>query len=340
MSGLSDSSQIKETFEEKKARLLQELEELKEEEEELRREEEVRSLELQVEAARKRIREQQAEVVHKRARIASPSQEEQPQHLPSKEDASPAPNPEPGSGNTGAPECSTTAGHSHGYSSHAPGSSAMSASLSNMPTSNGCRPTMEARSADSLRKIGTLSYYTNLDAYDDNQVQSLEETSLDQLRDLAVKGEDAGGNVEQAELDSHVRYFIFLQTGAMDDLEKAIDRAKKQIPLSLDRLDYTTRLKDLIVMLIKKYERTSSLDDLQETIFRAQEMIAATPPEHPDRQSRMSDWIKMMIHKCGRTGLQDDLDETIITAREAGVEISMDKSDDGGALRLGIGIPT
>ena len=55
--GLADSSQVREGLDKKKARLLQELEELKQAEEELRREEEVRDLECQVEAARKRVRE-------------------------------------------------------------------------------------------------------------------------------------------------------------------------------------------------------------------------------------------------------------------------------------------
>lgn len=49
----------------------------------------------------------------------------------------------------------------------------------------------------------------------------------------------------------------------------------------------------------------------------------------------MADWINITFQKFGS---QDDLD-AIITAREAGVEIFIDNSDSGGALRLQVGIP-
>ena len=125
----------------------------------------------------------------------------------------------------------------------------------------------------------------------------------------------------------------------MDDLERAIHRAKGQIPINSDSSDYAPRLEDLIVMLIKKYELTGSLDDLQETILRAQEMIADTPLEHPNRPARISDWVKMMIYKCWRTGLQEDFDEAMIATREAGAVISVDNSHNGGPMTLKVRIP-
>lgn len=91
-------------------------------------------------------------------------------------------------------------------------------------------------------------------------------------------------------------------------------------------------------MLIKKYKLTGSLDNLQEAVYRAQEMTIATPLEHLARPVRMADWTNITFQKFGRTGSQDDLD-AIITAREAGVEIFIDNSDSGGALRLQVGIP-
>lgn len=333
--GLAGSSQVREGLDEKKARLLQELEELKQAEEELRREEEVRDLECQVEAARRRVREQQAEIAHKRTRITSHSQERVPCQSPLTEDTSTACSSEPGLHNLKAPGTWTTAGHSHAYDSHAPDDSTASASSSNVHGSSGYRPAARTN----LRKIETLLYYTDLDAHGDNQVLLLQEMDLEQLQSLLAKEEDAECNVEQAKSTSHAHYFIFLKTGAMDALERAIYRAKGQIPINSDSSDYAPRLKDLIVMLIKKYELTGSLDDLQEAILRAQEMIADTPLEHPNHSARISDWIKMMIHKCGRTGLQEDLDEAIIAAREAGAVISVNNSHNGGLMTLKVGIP-
>ena len=48
----------------------------------------------------------------------------------------------------------------------------------------------------------------------------------------------------------------------MDDLKRAIYRAKEQTLINFDSADYMPRLKHLIVMLIKKYKLTGSLDGL------------------------------------------------------------------------------
>lgn len=55
-------------------------------------------------------------------------------------------------------------------------------------------------------------------------------------------------------------------------------------------------------MVIKKYKLTGSLDDLQEAVYRAQEMTIATPLEHLARPVRMADWINITFQKSGRTG--------------------------------------
>jgi len=255
------------------------------------------------------------------------------------EDTSTTRSSEPGLDNLRAPGSWATAGHSHAYGSHAPDGSAVSDSSSVVLASSSYRPATGPRSNNSLRKIETLSYYTGLDADGDNQEQPLKKMGLDQLCDLAAKEDYGECNIEQTKSASYIHYLLYSQTGAVDDLERAIHRAKQQIPLDLNRPDYTLRLKNLIVMLVQKYERTSSLDDLQETIFRAQEMIAATPLEHSDRPARIGDCINMMMHKCRRTGSQEDLDEAIITVKEAGAVVSIDKSDHGGRMSVQVKIP-
>ena len=111
-----------------------------------------------------------------------------------------------------------------------------------------------------------------------------------------------------------------------------------QVSTGDDSPDYAACLKHLIVMLLKKYRRTSLLSDLQEAIFRAQEMVVATSLDHPDRSAQIRDWINMMLMKFRHTGLQEDLYEAIITAREVGASVSADNIDGRGFV-MKVGIP-
>ncbi|PQE12949.1 TPR domain-containing protein [Rutstroemia sp. NJR-2017a BBW] len=189
-------------------------------------------------------------------------------------------------------------------------------------------------SSDCVRKFETLKYYKDLDGDVDAGSCSLNEMDLDQLRCLAASDEDAERDIEQAKSIGHVYYFIFLKTSVLEDLERAIDRAQEQIPADVNSPQFAQRLKDLIVIQVKKCQHTKSSDDLQEAIFRAQEMMAVTPPGHSDRSARMSDWINMMLMKFSHSKSQEDLDEAIISAREAGAVVSFDESD--GGLKIGI----
>jgi len=154
-----------------------------------------------------------------------------------------------------------------------------------------------------------LTYYTELDAQGNGKARLFNDMDLDQLRDLA---ED---NAEQTKLISHVYYFIFLRTGAMKDLTRAIHCTEGQIPVNVDSLNYAPRLKDLIIMLIKRYKLTYSPDDLQEAIFCAQEMFMATPLDHPNCSAQMGEWINMMFTKFNCIGSQSDLNEAIVIAQ-------------------------
>lgn len=291
-----------------------------------------------MEAVRKRVWEREVVVAYNRAQVAIHRQKKRLADSSMTEDSSLA---STYSGtrldNPKVPGSWTTTGHSHTHDSRPPGNSPLSVGSSIVHSSSNYHPAVGSWSPSSFGKFRTLSYFTELDGDGDNQVQSLKGIDLYQLRDFAAKEENAERNVEQTKSASDARYIIFLETCVMDDLDRAICRAKEQIPINFDSADYTSRLKHLIVML-KKYKLTGSLDDLQEAVYRAQEMTIATPLEHLVRPVRMADWINITFRKFGRTGSQDDLD-AIITAREAGVEIFIDNSDSGGALRLQVGIP-
>ncbi|KAI2616348.1 hypothetical protein GGR54DRAFT_243212 [Hypoxylon sp. NC1633] len=196
-------------------------------------------------------------------------------------------------------------------------------SLGETPVNNRRPLEVGTLSSDCVRKLEALQYYGDLDGIEDT-------ADLDELRCLARNGKDTRPI-------GHTHYHIFLKTGAIEDLEHAIDQVTAQMPTRTDDPHYTPRLKDLIVMLVKKFRHTGSVDDLQGAIFRAQEMMVSTPPEHPDRSARMRGWVDLLFIRFRHTGLQDDLDEAVTSAREAGVVVSIIDESDG--IRLQFEIP-
>lgn len=202
------------------------------------------------------------------------------------------------------------------YSHHGlPRDSVVAAGSSKAQAIDSYHPTAGPMSTGSFGKLEGLKYYTKLDEDNGDRSRAFEDMSLGQLRSLVTNEEEGEDYPKAIQSASVIYYFVFLKTGAIEDLERAIDRARKDTPTKQDDPDHAPRLKDLIVMLINKYERTNSLSDLQEAIFRAIEMVTATPEDHPDRSVRMGDLI-MMLMKSGRTGSEDDLNEAIIIARE------------------------
>ena len=198
---------------------------------------------------------------------------------------------------------------------------------------------VETTSTDVVLGVADLQYYKELDGNVIIESQLLKNMDLVDLRRLTVnEEEEAKSDTELNRCMGRVYYSIFLKTAAMEDLEHALDRTKKQIPIKVDNPRHAFRLKDLIVMLVNKYQHTNSQDDLQEAIFRAQEMVAATSLDHPDHSARMLDWIKMMFMKYNRTRSTDDFVEAKTTAQEAGVNFFTGISD-GGDPTLKVQIP-
>jgi len=258
----------------------------------------------------------------------------QPQSLPAVGNASIAhTQSETGFHNLTLPTTQKATGHSLGCDHEAlqHASVASASSFGMLPTSS-YRPMTGTKSTDYIGSTETLKYYRELDGdWADGSV-SLKDMDLNQLYRLVPNEEGAEWDMEQAKSIGCVYYFNFLKTGTIEHFERGIGQANKQMPINMDQPYYAPRLKDLIVMLIKKYQLTNSPDDLQEAIFRAQEMMAATPLDHPDRSARMYDLITIMFMKSRRMGSELDLNEAIMTAREMGAVISIDD----GTMKVGI----
>lgn len=95
-----------------------------------------------------------------------------------------------------------------------------------------------------------------------------------------------------------VYHFIFTRTSAVDNNQKAIQRAEEVVEAThADDADYAPCLRDLVLMLLKKHERTNSLEDLDRAIFRAEVMLTVTPSLHPDRSDRLIDLSKMKLKR-------------------------------------------
>lgn len=208
-----------------------------------------------------------------------------------------------------------------------------SPNLSETLTDSGPSRMGDTTSPYSVQGIGNLQYYKELDGDVVVESQFLNKMDLAHLRHLAENEEEedeAGSDSERNKYIGRVHYLIFKKTGVMEDLERALDRTKKQIPVRTDNPRFPSRLKDLIVMVVRKYQHTRALNDLQEAIFRAQEMVAATSLDNPERLARMADWIKLMFMKVSRTGLQEDFDEATTAVREVGLDTCIEKLDGGG----------
>ena len=176
-----------------------------------------------------------------------------------------------------------------------------------------------------MEGIAELLHYRELDGNAVVESLSLKNMDLDDLQRLAAdEAEGSQSDTEQHEYMAHVYYYTFLKTGAIEDLNRALDRIKKQILIRTDNPGYTSSLKDLIIMLVKRYQHTRSQEDLQDAIFRAQEMVAATSLDHPDRWVRMLDWTRLMFMEPHHTGSPGDLLEATLLARKAGVHVAMD----------------
>ncbi|KAK6527590.1 hypothetical protein TWF694_004574 [Orbilia ellipsospora] len=151
--------------------------------------------------------------------------------------------------------------------------------------------------------------------------------------ELTLEGPDVG----HIELISHVYYIIFLRTGSLSDIQGAVDRADDLVNATnarINSLDYATYLRNLIALLLKKYQLTQSELDLDRAIHRAEEMVTITPLGHPDRESISSDISKMKFTRESRMSPPAQLDDSELLLKVALAMRCMGEYDATGNLDL------
>ncbi|KAF3178671.1 hypothetical protein TWF788_007401 [Orbilia oligospora] len=167
----------------------------------------------------------------------------------------------------------------------------------------------------------SLGYYRDLDFPDDAIEISFLDMDLEQLYEVASAAEatlesdvEAGletdTQCDQLSLLGNIHYFIFSRTGAVDDIENAIKNSERAVDdTSTDGPKYATRLRNLVTMLMRKYECTNSLADLDQAVLRAETMVTL---RCPDWQHQFLDLVKMKGRKCLRTGSKEEMEELMV----------------------------
>jgi tetratricopeptide (TPR) repeat protein len=165
----------------------------------------------------------------------------------------------------------------------------------------------------------------NQDLEEDEQTESLLlELDPTELRNFTIlyEGErdndNPNGNVGNLKLLSRAFYHLFLKTGAVDDLQKSIQKAEEAMTAThIDNADYVLLLKNLIILLGKKYERTRLLEDLEQAILQAEVMFTVTQDSHPIRLPRLLSLVYLKRMRSGHTRSPGDLNEVQATATKA-----------------------
>ncbi|KAI1127944.1 CHAT domain-containing protein [Nemania abortiva] len=308
----------------KKIRLMRELNELEKEEEE---QDELDALERKIAEAHKRIQEK---IAPKTARETSSGQEEKLQS-PLSTTTSSKIDVHSTTGTNGpiSPVSEITAGRSTG------GMKAHPLVDSEMEQGNTSHSTIQTTGFFPPRGFGRLEFYEEVG---EDMLRAFKDLDISELRHLIANEESAPRDTMEATSATYIQYSIFLKTGEMTNLERAIQHAEEQMPISDSSLEYHNRLRDLIVMLIKKYQLTNLVSDLQTAIYRAQDMVIAMPLHQFGRQAQIRDFIRMMFTKFERTQSQEDLDEATIIAQQLDASMSIDDSD-GKGIRVEFRLP-
>ncbi|KAF4448532.1 hypothetical protein F53441_8069 [Fusarium austroafricanum] len=112
-------------------------------------------------------------------------------------------------------------------------------------------------------------------------------------------------------------YERYMQTGSRDDINKAIDWAKKDIDLANDSdPSHTQGSNNLGVFLDSRYERIGETKDL-EAIETAKQAIELTPDDKQNLAGRLNNLGVFLSSRYEQTGEMRDLEEAIQAARQA-----------------------
>lgn len=121
-----------------------------------------------------------------------------------------------------------------------------------------------------------------------------------------------------------LKYYKELDNDIEETTQSAIDEAARRVPFNSDYPEFAPRLKTLVVLLLRRFRKTAEMDDLQQAVIRAEEMMVATPLDHPERDARIKDWVNMMLVKGCREGFQEgDLEYVFEMAQQVGMTLEV-----------------
>lgn len=124
-----------------------------------------------------------------------------------------------------------------------------------------------------------------------------------------------------------LKYYKEFDDDMDEATQSAIDEAARRIPVNSDDPEFAPRLKNLVVLLLRRFRRTAEMNDLQQAVIRTEEMMVATPPYHPERGARIQDWVDMMLAKRCREGFQEeDLEYVTEMAQQVGVTVEVNRT--------------
>lgn len=171
----------------------------------------------------------------------------------------------------------------------------------------------------------TLQYYGHLESPEDDDAESmLLDQDLEELYEFAnvfeggPEGDDSSHDAGELKLLSRVFYYAFRKSGAVGDIQRSIKKIEQAVATThIDDANYALQLRDLVTLLMKKYERTVLLEDLERAIHRAEEMTTITPLSDPNRFIQLVDLAKMKYMRYRLSHLPEDFDEAQLIAIEA-----------------------
>ncbi|KAJ2931097.1 hypothetical protein H1R20_g5979, partial [Candolleomyces eurysporus] len=118
--------------------------------------------------------------------------------------------------------------------------------------------------------------------------------------------------------------FRFERTGAISDIEDAITSLRNAVALSVplpetdkytskpnDILVTVTRMNNLSIALLRRFERGSALEDIQEAILHQQKVVQFTPHGHPDLPARLNNLGRFLYARFNRMDDASDLTTAI-----------------------------
>jgi CHAT domain-containing protein/exonuclease VII small subunit len=131
----------------------------------------------------------------------------------------------------------------------------------------------------------------------------------------------------------------YWHTGAILDLDLAIDWWQKGVALAVNTSEHPKFLNYLSDGLRVRYERIGRVEDLDKSIRASQQAVALTPLDSPARHSRLNNLGNGLSNRYLRIGRPDDLNQAIRAWQEAIALTALDDPTRAMPLNnLGIGL--